>query len=112
MKKLIPVVSPCLFGLFGGLFVECAVCALAIVTSPFSDFEQAPFLSLLFLTSILSGLFTTVIVIFNVAYLINLENKSKAKITVIVEVFVGIVLLFIFWNLWNSIVSWLNTLIF
>ena len=36
-EKMIPFISPIVFGLLGGLFIECVLCAFSLVLSPFAD---------------------------------------------------------------------------
>ena len=98
MKKMIPVFSPVIVGLFGGLFVECAMRILSVVVSPFSDSAQIPVLNFLVLIALLSALFVALMVIANVAYLINLNNNKRAKRIIVLEAVVALALFFVSWS--------------
>lgn len=98
MKKLIPVFSPIIVGLLGGLFVECAMCILSAMMSPFFDSEHAPTLIFPILIAILSALFIALMAIANVAYLINLNNKKKAKRIAAFEALAALALFFVSWS--------------
>lgn len=99
MKKTIPFISTLVFGLFGGLLVECALCALSIISSPFSNIEDTSFLAFLCIVSVLSVLLIIAMVIVNIRYLMEQNSKKKIKITIIAEVIIGILLLLIFWKI-------------
>ena len=111
MKKIIPFIAPIVFGLFGGLFVECIMIVLSIMTSPFANHEESTFLFFAFFISIISAILAIAIMIVNVVYLINLDNKNKTKKIIIVQICIGIVLLFLFWTLWGNISNELHFLI-
>ena len=98
MKKMIPILSPLVFGLFGGLFVESAMRILLAMVSPFFDSEHAPTLILPILIAILSALFIALMAIANVAHLINLNNTKKAKLIAVWEAFAALALFFVSWN--------------
>lgn len=98
MKKMIPIISPLVFGLLGGLFVECGLCALSIMMSPFADSEQAPILNFLILIALLLALFVALMAIANVAYLINLNNNKKVKRIAALEAIAALALFFVSWS--------------
>ena len=98
MKKLIPVFSPIIVGLLGGLFVECAMCILSAMMSPFFDSANAPSLILPILIAILSALFIALMTIANIAYLINLNNNKRAKRIAVLEALATLALFFVFWS--------------
>ena len=105
MKKMIPVISPIIVGLFGGLFVECVLCALSIMTSPFSNSAQIPIFIRLILIAILPALFIALMVIANVVYLINLNNNKRAKRIAVLEAIVALALFFVSWNFSGFIID-------
>ena len=105
MKKMIPVISPIIVGLFGGLLVECAMCALSIMMSPFSDSAQIPSLIRLILIAILPALFIALMVIANVVYLINLNNNKRAKRIAVLEAIVALALFFVSWSFSGFIID-------
>ena len=105
MKKMIPVFSPIIVGLFGGLFVECAMCALSIMMSPFSDSAQIPPFIRLILIAILPALFIALMVIANIAYLINLNNNKRAKRIAVLEAIVARALFFVSWSFSGFIID-------
>lgn len=105
MKRTIPLLSPIGFGLFGGLLVACGLSALSMMTSPFADLEKTSFLIFSFFISMISALLIIVMIAVNIVYLINLENRRKAKITILLEILSGVVLLFVSWNLLDPMVS-------
>ena len=110
MKKLIPVFSPIIVGLFGGLFVECAMCILSAMMSPFFDSPNASILIPLILIAVLSALFIALMTIANIAYLMNLNNKKKAKLIAVLEALAALVLFFASWSFWEVVVSNLHNL--
>ena len=105
MKKLIPVFSPIIIGLFGGLFVECALCAMSLVISPFVDSKQTSILIFLMLIVLLSALFIALMAVANVAYLINLNNNKRAKLIAILEAIAALTLFFVSWSFWETILN-------
>lgn len=98
MKKLIPVFSPIIVGLLGGLFVESAMRILSAMMSPFFDSAHAPTLILPILIAILSALFIVLMAIANVAYLINLNNNKKAKRIAALEALAALALFLVSWS--------------
>ena len=98
MKKMIPVFSPIIVGLLGGLFVECAMRILSVVVSPFADSAQFPILNFLILIALLSALFVTLMAIANVAYLINLNNSKMVKRIAVLEALAALALFFVSWS--------------
>ena len=110
MKKIIPVFSPIIVGLLGGLFVECAMRILSVVVSPFADSAQFPILNFLILIALLSALFVTLMAIANVAYLINLNNSKMVKRIAVLEVLAALVLFFVSWSFGEVVVSNLHNL--
>lgn len=110
MKKMIPVFSPIIVGLFGGLLVECVLCALSIMMSPFSDSAQIPIFIRLILIAILPALFIALMVIVNIVYLVNLNNAKRAKRIATLEVLAALVLFFASWSFSEAIVSNLHNL--
>ncbi len=105
VKKMIPFISPFVFGLFGGLFVECVVGISSMVMSPFAELEKMSFLVFLCITSVFSAIVLIVMVIANMSYLMNLNTECKIRIAVIAETLIGLILFFFSWNLWNSVVG-------
>ena len=105
MKKMIPVFSPIIVGLFGGLFVECVMHLLAAMMSPFFDSVHAPILISLILISILSALFVALMAVANIAYLINLNNTKRAKRIATLEAIAALALFFVSWSLWEGILN-------
>ena len=98
MKKLIPVFSPIIVGLLGGLFVESAMRILSAMVSPFFDSLNVPTLILPILIAILSALFIALMAIANVAYLINLNNNKKAKRIAVWEALAALALFLVSWS--------------
>ena len=110
MKKIIPFISPIVFGLLGGLLIECVLCAFSIVVSPFADTEETSFFAFLCIISFLLALFLVITVVVNIVYLTNQNNKHIKKITIIAEILAGILLFIISWNLSESVVKGLYNL--
>lgn len=110
MKKLIPVFSPIIVGLLGGLFVECAMRILSVMVSPFFDSAQFPILNFLILIALLSALFATLMAIANVVYLINLNNAKRVKWIIVWEAIVALAVFFVSWNFGEVVVSNLHNL--
>lgn len=107
---MIPVFSPIIVGLFGGVFVECAMRILSVVVSPFADSAQFPILNFLILIALLSALFVTLMAIANVVYLINLNNAKRVKWIAALEALAALVLFFASWSFWEVVVSNLHNL--
>ena len=105
IKKIIPFISPFVFGLFGGLLVECVVGISSIVMSPFSNLDEAPFLVFFCITFVFSAIILIVMAIVNILYLMDINSECKIRIVVIAETLIGILLFFLSWKLWNSVVG-------
>ena len=110
MKKKIPVFSPIIVGLLGGLFVECAMRILSAVVSPFFDSPDAPTLIPLIPIAILSALFIALMAIANVAYLLNLNNNKKAKRIAALEALAALALFFVSWSFSGYIIDGVSNL--
>ena len=111
MKKMIPIISPPVFGLFVGLFVECAMRILSAMMSPFFDSEHAPILIPLILIAILSALFIALMVIANIVYLINLNNNKRAKRIAVLEALATLALFFVFWSFSGYMIDGVSNLL-
>ncbi len=103
MKKSIPFIFPIVFGVFGGLFVECLMCVLSIMVSPFSTYAVAPFFYFCLFVSVLAAAITIVMLIVNVIHLVNLDNDRKVKLVIVAQAIVGIALLLLSWWLWSAV---------
>ena len=110
MKKLIPVFSPIIVGLLGGLFVESVMRILVAMVSPFFDSAHAPTLILPILIAILSALFIALMAIANVAYLINLNNTKKAKMIAVWEALAALALFLVSWSFSGYIIDGVSNL--
>lgn len=110
MKKIIPFISPIVFGLLGWLLIECVLCAFSIAVSPFADTGEASFLAFLCIISFLLALFLVIMVVVNIVYLTNQNNRHIKKITIIAEILAGILLFIISWNLSEVVVKGLYNL--
>lgn len=110
MKKMIPVFSPIIVGLLGGLFVECVMRILVAMVSPFFDSAHAPALILPILIAILSALFVALVAIVNIVYLVNLNNAKRAKWIAVLEALATLVLFFVSWSFSEVVVSNLHNL--
>ena len=112
MKKMIPVFSPIIVGLLGGLFVECVMHLLAAMMSPFFDSAHAPILISLILIAILSALFVALMAVANVAYLTNLNNAKRAKRIAVLEALAALALFFASWSfseaILDNMLKWLS----
>lgn len=78
MKKIVPFICSLTIGLFSGWFIECFLCFLSIMVSPFSDFEETKFLVFWGINSLLSAVIIIVVVIVDVIFLIELNSKKKS----------------------------------
>ena len=110
MKKMIPIISPLVFGLLGGLFVESAMRILSAMVSPFFDSPNAPILIPLILIAVLSALFIALMAIANVAYLINLNNTKKAKMIAVWEALAALALFLVSWSFSGYIIDGVSNL--
>lgn len=97
MKKIITFISPLLIGLFSGCFVECFLCVASIVISPFSTFEQFKFSAFCGIISLVSALIIIVVAIADVMLLIELNNKKKMKIVLVLQTCATILFCFVSW---------------
>lgn len=111
MKKLIPFISPLVCGIFSGLLIECVMSVLSVVISPFYDSAQTSILFFLILIALLSALFIALMMLANIAYLVNLNNSKRAKLIAVLEMLAFIVIFFAAWNLCNPIVRKLPDLL-
>ncbi len=105
MKKIIPFVSPLIFGLFGGLFVSSLISFLSIVVSPFSDPKATFFLVLLGVASLFLALIVIAMTIVTAIYRIRLTDKHKTRIAVVAIFLCSAILFFISWNYSNLIIE-------
>lgn len=105
MKKNIPFISPLLYGFLGGLLIDSIVQSMGIAFIPglYVDFNQVPPLLIFLSISILSAILIAIVAFINISYLVNIDDKRKAKLIAITEILVCIALLFICWNFWNPI---------
>lgn len=110
MKKMIPVFSPIIVGLLGGLFVECAMRILSAMMSPFFDSPNAPILIPLILIVVLSALFITLMAVANVVYLINLNNAKRVKRIATLEALATLALFFVSWNFSGHMIDGVSNL--
>ena len=98
MKKIVPFIYSLIIGLFSGWFIECFLCFLSIMTSPFSGSEKAEFLVFLGINSLLSAVIVIVVVIADVVFLIKLNNKKKIRLFLIAEACVAIFICLLSWH--------------
>ena len=98
MKKLTLFISPFIIGLLSGGFMECCLCFLSIIMSPFSSYDENRVLLLYGIMTFLLTLFLIVAVIWNVKQLIDL-NSSKTKWIIVAQSCVTILVMFVSWSL-------------
>lgn len=98
MKKIIPFAFPLITGLFAGWFIECFLCVASIIMSPFADLDQFKFLLFCGITSLVSLLIIIVSVIVNISFFIELSNKKKCKLGLIVQVCTTIFICSVSWH--------------
>ncbi len=82
MKKLIPYISPALWGLFGGVLVESALAAMSITVSPFSTgfvFDWVFFCS----SAVISAAIIIVTALMYYAHRSNTNIQSKRSIVLV-----------------------------
>ena len=103
MKKTIPYICTLAYGLLGGVLIQSFIGFMSIMTSPFSTLDAAPFANFCFLIFVLSSIFIIVMVVVNFSYLINLENKRRAKIIIFAEILIASAICFWFCNISTSI---------
>ena len=105
MKKTIPFISPLLYGFFGGLLIASIIQIMGIVCIPgiYVDFKQLPPVLIFLSISILSLIFIALVVFTNVSYLVNLDDKRRTKLIMILEFITFVIFLFFCWSLWNPI---------
>ena len=105
MKKTIPFIFPLIIGLFSGWFIECFLCYLSIMISPFAGFEEKTFLFFCGISSLLSVLIITVVVIVDVMFLIELNNKKKIRFSLIAQTCVAIFICVISWSCADQMIN-------
>lgn len=111
MKKIIPFISPLITGVFGGWFIECFLCGISIITSPFSTFEESKILFLCGINSLVSALIIIVVVIADVMFLIELNNKKKLRLVLILQACATIFICFVSWYYAEQIINALYNLL-
>ena len=97
MKKTIPVIAPISTGLLGGWYVECFLCLLSIMVSPFARPEETQYFIFFGISSLLSALLILVMVIVDAMFLIDLDDKKKIRFYLIAQICVVILLFFVSW---------------
>lgn len=97
------IIYPLLFGLIGGLLIECTILISSFVISPFVGYAEAPFLKLVLLVSIFAILLTIPIVFFYIKYMVNLDSQYNVKKIIAIQSFIIIPLVIAFWNIFALI---------
>ncbi|MDY3863818.1 MAG: hypothetical protein SOZ51_06930 [Eubacteriales bacterium] len=85
MKKTIPILVPIVTGLFGGWFAECFLNFCSIIASPFANLEEPGFLVFCGICSLVSALLILTVAIANAFFLIELDNRKKARLVLIAQ---------------------------
>ena len=98
MKKLTLFIYPSIIGLISGGFIECCLCFLSIIMSPFSGYDENRVLLLYGIITFLLTLFLIVTVVLNVKQLIDL-NSSKTKWIIVAQSCITILVMFVSWSL-------------
>ena len=112
MKKAMLLVSPVVLGLIGGLLAECIVCALSLVASPFAEQKDAPFLTALCIAAVCSALLLMGTAVVNLRCLSDFNHELGCKLTVLAEILICLLVFFLSWPLWESVVDKLYFLYF
>ena len=105
MKKAILLVSPLICGIFGGLFIECLMCILSIIVSPFFDSVQYPVFALLIGIAVLSALLATAMIIVDAKHLINRKDQNRTKTIIAIQILVFVTILLLSWSLFDIAVD-------
>ena len=98
MKKIIPFIFPLITGLFGGWFIECFLCVASIIMSPFGDLDQFNFFLFCGIVSLVSLLIIIVATIVNISFFIELSNKKKCMLGLIVQVCTTFFICLVSWH--------------
>ena len=98
MKKIIPFIFPLITGLFGGWFIECILWVASIIMSPFGDLDQFNFFLFCGIVSLVSLLIIIVATIVNISFFIELSNKKKCMLGLIVQVCTTIFICLVSWH--------------
>ena len=85
MKKIYFFIFPLIMGLFSGWFIECFLCVLSIIMSPFSTYEESKFLIFCGINSLVSALLFIVITIADVLSFKKLKDKKKMRFALILQ---------------------------
>ena len=105
MKKIIPFIFPLIAGLFGGWFIECFLCVASIIMSPFGDLDQFNFFLFFFIVSLVSLLIIIVATIVNISFFIELSNKKKCMLGLIVQVCTTIFICLVSWHCVSQVIN-------
>jgi hypothetical protein len=104
VKKPTLFIYPFIIGLLSGGFIECCLCFLSIIISPFSGYNENRVLLFYGIISFLLALFLIVLVIWNVKQLIDL-NSSKIKWVIVAQSCATILVMFMSWSLSSLILD-------
>lgn len=110
MKKIIPVISPLIIGLLSAWFIEFFLCVASIVMSPFANLEESQFLIFCGIASLVSVLIIIVVVVADVMFLIELNNKKKFRLVLILQACAMILICFVSWYYAEQIINALYNL--
>ena len=109
MKKIIPFIFPLITGLFGGWFIECFLCVASIIMSPFGDLDQFNFFLFCGIVSLVSLLIIIVATIVNISFFIELSNKKKCMLGLIVQVCTTFFICLVSWHCVAQVINVLYT---
>lgn len=111
MKKTIPFIFPLITGLLSGWFVECFLCAVSITISPFANLEESKILVFCGINSLVVALIIIVLVIVDIMFLIELNDKKKFRLILILQSCATFFICLVSWyyaeKIINTLYNWL-----
>ena len=111
MKKIILFISPLIVGLFSGLVIECLLTCFSAIMSPFSTFVEYKLFLVCGGFSLVSALIIIAVVIADVRFLIELNNRKKLRLVLILQSCATIFICFVSWNYSVQIINYLYHLL-
>ena len=105
MKKIIPFIFPLITGLFSAWLIECFLCVASIFVSPFANLEESKFLVFCGINSLVSALVIIVVVIADIMFLIELNNKKNFRLVLILQACTTIFICLVSWHYAEQVID-------
>ena len=111
MKKIYFFIFPLMIGLFSGWFIECLLTCFSVIMSPYSTFVEYKLFLLCGGFSLVSALIIIAVVIADVRFLIELNNRKRLRLVLILQVCATIFICFVSWDYSVQIINSLYRLL-